>query len=310
MKDGKVNISDSGRDAAIDWWLRHDEGSLSRKEQADFAAWLAQDEANAAAFQKISGVRGLIATRLPGARPRRKSRRYLKKAAATMGVGTVALMLSFEDIGILLQADHYTGVGQTKTVTLEDGSRIELDARSALAVHYRDSERRLTLLSGDAWFDVAPNPARPFVVEAAGETVTALGTAFGVAIVKAGAHVTVGQHRVAIDSGGRKVIVEEGQQSVFNKNEPAQPPEPVDVERETAWRRGRLIFENRPLGEVIEALGRYHRGYVHIANPALRSRRVSGVFRAVDPLAALDEIETSLGLHATYLSNYLIIIHE
>lgn len=310
MKDDEIDMPDSARGAAIDWWLRHNDGPLSEKEQAEFAAWLAQDEANAAAFEKISGVCGFMATRLPGARPRRKSRRSLKKAAAVATVVAAAFTIFFDDLALFLRADHVTGIGETKLLTLEDGSRVELDARSAVAIHYGDGQRRLALLSGEAWFEVAPDPLRPFVVEAAGGTATALGTAFDVAVEKSGARVTVARHRVAVASGGKNAIVEEGQQSAFVENAATQPSKPVDVERATAWRRGRLIFENRPLGEVVEALGRYHRGYVYFLDTALRARSVSGVFRTDDPLAALDEIESALGLHATYLSNYLIILRE
>ena len=90
----------------------------------------------------------------------------------------------------------------------------------------------------------------------------------------------------------------------------AQPPEPVNIEHATAWRRGKLIFRNKPLGEVVAALGRYHHGYVTFVSSELRTRPVTGVFNVDDPLAALDEIETALGIHAVYLSNNLIILYE
>jgi transmembrane sensor len=70
------------------------------------------------------------------------------------------------------------------------------------------------------------------------------------------------------------------------------------------------MFEDRPLGDVVRALERYHRGFVYFVDPALRARRVTGVFNVDDPIAALDEIETSLGLHATHVTRYLTIIYE
>jgi transmembrane sensor len=309
MKEGKANVPDSARDAAIEWWLRQNNGPLSKKEQVAFAAWLASDELNQAAFEKISKITGTIAARRPGARPAPKARRSRAKPALAIAVA-VALFAFYDDLSVFLRSDYSTGTGQTKRVTLEDASHVELDAKSAIAIHYSAGLRRLSLLEGEAWFEAAPDPARPFIVEAAGGTVTALGTAFDVAMEKAWAHVMVTQHRVSIASGGERVIVEEGHQSAYSGGTPAQLPEPVNIEHATAWRRGKLIFRNRPLGEVVEALGRYHHGYVYFVNSALRTRPVTGVFRADDPLAALDEIETALGVHATYLSKYLIFLYE
>ena len=80
----------------------------------------------------------------------------------------------------LLRSDFSTGTGETKSLTLADGSHVELNARSAIALHYDAGQRRVMLLAGEGWFEVSRDPARPFVVEAAGGTATALGTAFGV----------------------------------------------------------------------------------------------------------------------------------
>ncbi|HTV33086.1 MAG TPA: FecR family protein [Methylocella sp.] len=308
-EDGPASIPDSARDGAIDWWMRQSNGPLSKEEQAEFAAWLASDEVNRAAFQKISRITGVIAARRPGAKTGRKQRRSLKIAAGVLA-GGVALYAGFDDLSVLLRSDYSTGTGQTKTVTLADGSHVELDARSAIAVHYDAGQRRISLLQGEAWFGVLADPARPFVVDAAGGTVTALGTAFDVEVEKAWAQVMVTSHRVAVESGGGKVIIEEGQQSSYAEGTPPPPPEPANIEHATAWRRGKLIFRNKPLGEVVAALGRYHHGYVYLTNAGLRTRPVSGVFSTDDPLAVLDQIETALGVHALYLSNYLIILYE
>jgi transmembrane sensor len=314
MNQDSANSNDeSPRDAAIEWWLRQKPGRLSRGEQAKFEAWLAQSEANRAAFEDISEMCGHIV----GMRPAQSAnssdeekRRAWRLPTAGLVAACLALFVVFDDLSLFLRSDYSAGTGQTKRVTLGDGSHVELDAKSAISVRYGPGVRRLTLLEGEAWFEVAPDPTRPFVVEAAGGTVTALGTAFDVALEKERAQVTVTQHRVSVASGGQTVIVEEGQQSAYAKSAVAHPVEPANVERATAWRRGRLMFENRPLGEVVEALGRYHRGYVYFASPALRSRHVTGIFGADDPLSALDEIEISLGLHSARISNYLILIYE
>ncbi|WP_400767117.1 FecR family protein [Methylosinus sporium] len=301
------------RDAAIEWWLRRKNRAPTSCEQTEFEAWLAADTANRAAFDDISDMCGHLIdmdpARSKGLAGVRTGRSWRLPAAALVAA-SVAFAVFFDDLSLFLRSDYRAGTGETKRITLEDGSRVELDSRSAIAVRYSAGERRLALLAGEAWFEVAPDRSRPFVVEAAGGSTTALGTAFDVAVADAQARVTVTQHRVSVASGGRKVIVDEGQQSAYATNGAAQPAEPANVERATAWRRGRLMFEDRPLGEVIEALGRYHHGFVYFPNPALRARRVTGIFGADDPLSALEEVEASLGLHAVNLTNYLILIYE
>jgi transmembrane sensor len=303
---------ESPRVAAVDWWVRKKDGALSQREQAAFEAWLASDPTNAAAFEDISRMCDYVeslAPRRPAKRLMHSSKRPPWVGAAAFAMACLVFFFSFDEISLAMRSDIYAGVGGAKTVTLEDGSRVQLDAKSAIALHYTAGERRLALLQGEAWFEVAPDKARPFVVEAAGGKATALGTAFDVALDKSEARITVTEHRVEVSSGGGNVIVEEGAQSAFALNQVARPPEQVDVKRATAWRRGKLIFENRPLGEVLAALGRYRHGYVYCLESATCARRVTGVFDADDPLQVLREIEAFLGLRATHVTNYLIFLH-
>lgn len=313
MRNGRPRSPDSARDEAIDWWLRQNDSPLSKKDQAAFEAWLAVDEANRVAFEKLSRIGGLIEARHSGPKQRRKGRRTRAKTTAATAagvVGAVALFVLYDDVSIYLRSDYRTGTAETRRVTFEDGSKVELAPRSAITVRYEPGQRRLVLLRGEAWFEASPDAARPFVVTAAEGAVTALGTAFDVALEQGVAQVTVTKHRVRVTSGGADVLVVEGQRSSFAPGTPASPPAPVDVTQATAWRRGKLIFANKPLGEVVEALGRYHAGTVVFADKALRLRPVSGVFKADDPLAALDEIETSLGLHTARLGDYFIVIYN
>ncbi len=308
MTDGTGKARDGARDAAIDWWLRHNDGPLPEKDRATFEAWLAADEANKAAFEKVSRIGGMVATRKPGGKPRRKGRSSKKMAAGV--AGALALFIFHDDLSIALRSDYRTGTAETRRVTLDDGSQVELGPRSAIALRTEPGQRRLVLLRGEAWFEAAPDPARPFMVEAANGTVTALGTGFDIALEQDLTRVTVTTHRVRVASGGKTVIVAEGQQSTYGQGLAPQPPEKVDVGQATAWRRGKLIFANKPLGDVVEALARYHHGTIVFADKALRRRPVSGVFKTGDPLAAIDEIESSLGLHTARLTDYLIVLYD
>jgi transmembrane sensor len=299
------------RGAAVDWWMRQREGSLSAEEQAAFKAWHASP-ANAAAYDNISRMCAHLGS-LPAPvakKPVLTRPGFWLGLAMPLAAASVALFLLFDDLTAYFRSDHFAGTGETKLVTLEDGTQVHLNAQSAIAVHYGASERRLELLEGEAWFAVAPDPARRFVVEAAGGEVTALGTSFDVALDKSGARVTVTKHRVKVSSGGRDVIVEEGQQSGFRPNSAATPPAAIQTAWVTAWRRGKLIVENEPLGSVIAALGRYHHGFVACIKPAICARRVTGVFGTNDPQESLEEIEKALGIRATFFTRFVAFLHD
>ena len=163
-------------------------------------------------------------------------------------------------MSLWLRADARTGAGELRMVTLPDGSRAHLCAGSALALHYGGDRRRVALLAGEALFEVEPDPSRPFVVEAAGGEILARGTAFDVATSDARTEVTVTEHAVDVTGAGASVRVEAGSQTAYGPGLPALESYPVDPEKVTAWRRGRLYFNDKPLGEVIAALARYHRG--------------------------------------------------
>lgn len=302
-------------DLAIQWWVRIDGGDLSPSELAAFRAWLASDPKNEAAFEEAcefwgswqSLPRPAVRAYLSSRRPVRRRERLW---AAALAAAFVALFLSFDELWILWRADIRTGVGEFRTVTLPDGSHAHLNAVTALALDYSGDKRRLTLLSGEAWFEVEKDPSRPFIVEAAGGTVTALGTAFDIATNKARTEVTVTEHSVEVAAEGSNVVVDSGRQTAYGPSLPALPPYEVDFERVTSWRRGKLIFKDKPLGDVIAALGRYHHGLILVAGSEVRDRRVTGVFRVDQPLEAIRAIEAYLGVKSTHLSDYLILLHS
>ncbi|TDX65968.1 FecR family protein [Methylosinus sp. sav-2] len=312
-QDPKDSDEDPAREAAIAWWVARRSGPLPPSEEVAFQAWLARDPAHRAAFADISGMVRHVRSMEPAlyAHVRVPAvRRYERPAAALAAAAAFALLLGFDDLSIALRADRSTGVGEIRSIVLDDGSKAHLDARSAITLRYAAGERRVVLLRGEALFEVAPNPARPFVVEAAEGTVTALGTAFDVALIGDGARVTVTEHRVEVRSGGGNVVVEEGRQSSYDRDRPAAAPVAQDVDAATAWRRGKLIVEDQPLGEVLAVLGRHRHGYVFCLRASDCARRVTGVFGADDPMRTLREMDQALGLRATFLTDYVIVLHE
>jgi transmembrane sensor len=296
-------------EAALAWWVKCDAGPLSAQEQAALDAWLAADPAHRAALgdaaRLFGDIRQLWAARRPPA-----SRRSLAAPAAVLLAASLACLLLIDEIALRFRADALTATGETRVVMLADGSLAHLSARSAVAVHYSAGERRLTLLAGEAFFQAAPDASRPFVVEAAGATVTALGTAFDIALRDAThADVAVVEHSVAVASDDARSIVEEGRRTSFGAGAPIAASTPADLFKVGGWRRGRLIFEDEPVKSVLATLARYHSGYVFAA-PATRGLRVTGTFDAANPAGAIRALEASLGLQALSIGNYMIYIYK
>jgi transmembrane sensor len=307
-EEEEAESCDAAHAAAIDWWVAEKAGDLTGAPRAAFEAWRAADAAHARAFEDVASMFEDARALRPA--PARHVAARWRPAAAVLAAASLALFVWFDDLTVDLQADHVTAVGETRMVTLDDGSRVELDAGSAIAVRLEAGRRRVRLLAGEAWFEVAPDAARPFVVEAAGGTATALGTAFDVALQRDGARVAVGEHAVAVSSGGARVVVGERQETSFEASAVAREPASVAQENVAAWRRGALVVEDRPLGEVLATLGRYRRGHVFCLHPSICARRVSGVFSTSEPLVALREIEFFLGLRAVQLTDWLIFLIE
>ncbi|MCO2360232.1 FecR family protein [Pseudomonas aeruginosa] len=199
------------------------------------------------------------------------------------------------DAGVTWLADHSTGKGEVRILRLVDGSEVELDAQSAIDVAYDSRERRVRLLEGSAIFRAAPRAGwetRPFVVESAGGSTRALGTRFLVSRNDDGSvQVGVLEHRVAVALAHPR----------------AGAPLGGRLDDLTSWRRGLLVFDEQPLGEVVARLNRYRPGHLLVAPGALAQRRVSGVFRVADLEASLQSISDELGVRSLSLAGVTLL---
>ncbi|BAV65347.1 hypothetical protein SCLO_1023070 [Sphingobium cloacae] len=221
----------------------------------------------------------------------------------------------FGDPLTILRADHRTDIGEVRTVALEDGSRVNLGPATAIAVHFDGRERRVELLSGVALF--APTPkamagGRPFVVEAANGEARALGTRFSVDRLPDAVRVAVAQHDVDVAAHAASgetahAVLSPGRQVRYDANGLGSVAG-VEVEQAEAWRRGRLLFDASPLGDVVAELNRYRRGQIIVANPALARRQVSGLFDAKDVDGAIATIATELGASTVSIGPFATII--
>jgi transmembrane sensor len=183
-----------------------------------------------------------------------------------------------------------TVLGEQRSVVLSDGSVVTLNTSSSIKVSMVKERRTVTLLSGEALFQVAHDASRPFEVKTGDTTIRAIGTQFDVDRRTAGTTVTVVEGRVAVftapagsnDGDASNLPLAAGEQLTVAPRSKSHTVR-ANVAAATAWTQRKLIFENRPLGEVAAEFNRYNRRSIDIRSPELRSQEVTGVFQADDP---------------------------
>lgn len=318
---------DPETEAALRWLVVLRDPGASAAERAAFAAWLGEQPAHAAAWRRAEAVWARLdglepALRAspalppgdavaPFRRPRRRAatplsrRRWLQAAAAA---GLLVAGAGYAAREARLFADYATGTGERRSLRLPDGSTVELGSRSALSLAFDAAGRGVELHEGEAFFRVAADPARPFVVVAGGGRTRALGTAFDVKRRAGGAAVAVVEHAVAVSlADGRSTTVGAGQQLRYGDGRLGRVV-PADLPAVLAWRRGRLIFRQAPLGEVVAELERYRSGRILVTDGRLEALPVTAVFDSGATDAALETIADSLPVELRRLTDLLVLL--
>ena len=234
---------------------------------------------------------------------RTRRRAILAIALLLLGVLLVRSPLAGR-FGGAMQAERVsTEVGRRRSLDLSDGTRVELGVASTL-VHPTgfSADRRAVVLAGEAFFSVAPDSARPFVVTAAHAEVEAQRASFAVrALANSGSVrviVTEGQVRLRLasapDASGSAVRA--SQLARITRAGAVSRQDSVAVERYTAWRRGRIAFTGAPLREALTELGRWYDVDLRIGDSVVANRRVTAEFAATQTLTeVLDEIALGIG---------------
>ncbi|MFT4196003.1 FecR family protein, partial [Ottowia sp.] len=236
----------------------------------------------------------LDGTQAPPPRRRRKPR---GPGVAAVLLVAGASLLAWHDPA--WRTEHVaTGAQERRAVELPDGSRVELDVATRLAVSRHLRSRRVALEQGRALFEVQPSAWRPFTVDAGAASVRVLGTAFDVRRTGEGAGdevtITVLRGRVAVTgAAGAGTVLETGGQLHAHAGQLGASAT-VDAADATAWRQGQLVFQRTPLAEVLAEIARYTGRPVRLADPSLAGLEVSGVYRTANTQALLALLPTFL----------------
>ncbi|MFV3287563.1 FecR family protein [Pseudomonas sp. NY11955] len=302
---------------ATAWYYRLNADDVTAEEHAAFAAWKAAGAAQAQAWDEVILLLGAL--QVPAANLRAQQRQQWRQPGRRTWRKVAQGMAAAVLLGVLIgqtpfidrwRADYATATGESRSIRLDDGSQLQLNTDTAVQVQLTQGERRVRLLRGEAWFEVARDPARPFVVRAGDGWVRVVGTRFSVTNDAGHTRVKVAQGKVEVNAGqGPGVFLEPGQAVEYAAGALAalHPFEPTSA---FAWRQRQLVFSQQPLAEVVAELNRYWPGQTLLLGEGLRQRKVSGVFEIDKPDAVLKALTHTLGLHAEQYTPYLRIIRE
>lgn len=319
-----LHRSDAAYDEAVSWLSLFQLGQVSARDEARFDAWLKRDPINQRAYidaertfqvlrqAKSEGLLGQRHKPLSHVRPAPRARRpWFAIATAATAAAVAALFV----LPRLSDGDYRTAPGEMRTVTLNDGSTIYMNGGTRFAVKMTGAERRISLREGEALFQVAKDPDRPFRVDIGNQVAQAVGTAFDVnrtrdhveiavseGVVEVMPPVVASQVASSMPKPGEvvpgaqrlaagNVIVYEG------KTAPAGV-KTVPVERIGAWRHGELVFESVPFGRMLEALGRTYGGKFTTEDASLARRTVSLQLNPQSRAEMIQLLEQTLSLRA------------
>ena len=229
-------------------------------------------------------------------RPKWLSRRKLLAGGGAAIVASVAG-------GLMLGSgtSYATSVGEIRRVPLADGSVAAINTASAIKVKLDDAARHVQVEQGEAWFQVAKDQQRPFIVAAGRVRVRAVGTAFSVRRRAGGADILVTEgevevwadgaegHRVRLKAGSRGFVADDA--AIVQ-----EAAEPSAIDRALAWRGGKVDLAGDRLDGAVAEFNRYNRRRLTIVDPAIASERLDGVFRTDDPEGFARTVHVTLGV--------------
>jgi transmembrane sensor len=284
--------------------------------------WIAANPLHAAAWEAATDVWSETES-LPRPIPRRSRSTYRKPPLRPLLAAAVIVLVSG---AVFVQ--HYltsgvaTAVGEQRTLNLEDGTRVELNTESRILVEFDHATRKVTLQSGEAYFQVA-HERRPFIVMAGNRKIVALGTAFtvrrdessddAITVTLLEGRVAVApvnvEDKVALKSDAEVTVLSAGQRLRTRPNAEGTVDAP-SIEKATGWMRGQLIFDHTPLREAAAEFSRYNRIKIKVASAEAAEIPIGGIFRIGDSRSFARAVAASYNLKVTVNGQELVLEPE
>ncbi|KAF2391237.1 FecR family protein [Pseudomonas frederiksbergensis] len=293
------------RDEAARWFVRLQEPAVDVEEHRRFEVWLHEHPQHRDEFQLLQGL-WTAADLLPAKRLQalceapveRRKRRPLVRYAVAASVLAVALGLGlFSGLNhpSTYTAEFSTALGERQHVALPDGSVIDLNSRSRVQVRFEKNRRGIELTEGEAMFSVEHDTSRPFVVETGNGQVTVTGTRFDVRRDPAQTRVAVEQGTVKVQGYGTDFInLTAGLGTQIDAQGKVAAAYAVNPQELTAWRSGKLVFNNASLAEVAAEVSRYREKPLTVGNDKVGNLRLTSVFKSDNTDALLKTLPSIL----------------
>lgn len=359
MSDHHQPIPEEILEAAAQWLAKRDRG-LNAAEQDDYMQWLRADPRHAEALAQHAAALermmqlyewtpahdtepnpDLFSPRrssgaVAGAPPSTRGSAWARWRWAGATLATAAALA----LGFFLWERPWSRLGEdtlaaapksylrvNERLALPDGSRVELKDGTQLVVQYSETERRVKLTGGEAHFSVWKDQTRPFVVDAAGVEVRAVGTAFNVRLDPQNVSVLVTEGKVSVASvveasaSGAPpsavsvaLLVKVGQQAIVPLAQPLAPAisgvTHDDIARELAWQAPRLEFNETPLADAVAEFNRLNRHQIEIADAALATQRIGGTFRPDNVEGFIRTLGSALGVRAERVDDGRTVLRQ
>jgi transmembrane sensor len=358
-KSTKPRLSPQIVDEASEWFVDFRLGDVNEAERGRFDEWLRRSPEHIRAYMEIAKTYVVLPTLDPGrkvdveqliayarsegnvvplglanhraqassgqpdSRPRGRSKiraRTLQRLLLPVGAAMAAIIAGVCAWNLYRYPTYKTDTGEQRSITLADGSIVDLNARSKIRVELLQDRREVNLLEGQAFFEIAQDKSRPFIVRSGRLNVRVVGTQFDVNQRRSATTVTVLQGRVVVlptqsgqtqgkstdlsGAGGNpaqepkrnaSVLVSAGEQVVVT-GATVPAPKRANIQAATAWLERRLVFDGSRLADVAEDFNRYNSRQIVIADPRLEDFHISGIYSSTDPASLIRFLQSQPGV--------------
>jgi transmembrane sensor len=319
MRAMHVDSQSNDHDTALGWVARFRSDSVTDEDRQSFALWLAEDPSHKQAMDSmldmwddLASVRLLYPDNATHTPTTAANHSNWWRASVATAAGLVLALVMWPQVSPDTEAGtHYqTALGEQQTIELVDGSTITLNTNSHAVVSYNSEHRSIELLEGEAFFEVAKDPSRPFDVDAGSARVTAIGTAFNIYRHQQVSSITVTEGVVRVtelgNTGNRAPATEtmhENQQLTASAKG-LKAVTASDVRVNTAWLSGQLVAQDMTLTDLVREIARYHDAHILIADNNIAALTISGVFKLEELEPILQALQISLDLELVTLNDY------
>ncbi len=324
-----AELREDANQRAREWIAFLDSGEAGPEDRKRFEQWLALDSGHRAAYKQAQAIWSSAASleALKQLEPLAQKKHSFFQGfghwladlhalpqwgAALASILLLVFVINSQQVEVPVADTYLTQTGEKKQLELRDGSIVSLGPQTAIEVHYTENSRKVSLLRGEAFFDVFHNPRKPFIVKSPYTQVTVLGTAFNVNSNRFGVTVAVQEGKVevaSIDVPGRMNSVKNltaGQTVNVSETRGLGQLSKIEAEDASAWMQDLRIYVAQPLDEVLEDLSRYHEAELVIVDELLKRQPITAVFPTESTQEMLSALESVLPLTVHQVDEQLI----